>query len=158
MMGGYDKKTRTHLVAIPEINQSLGEDRKFMSEKLGSKSLETALGKGIHVRKKRVGRSFVTFITAEDFSKFTVWLASTGHKRAQALALALINEAIERRIDAARGLLQKLATAGELPKTLEPLQGVDLKLIAKIPDWAVSCIINYYAWESSCRKNWGQNR
>ena len=40
-----------------------------------------------------------------------------------------------------------------LPKTLQPLAGKDLRQSPEIDETTISCVVNYYAWESEMGKN-----
>ncbi|MBW4433995.1 MAG: hypothetical protein KME28_20350 [Pelatocladus maniniholoensis HA4357-MV3] len=43
----------------------------------------------------------------------------------------------------------KILVADSLPKSLEPLAGMDLRVVAEINEVTISCFVNYFAWESS---------
>lgn len=92
-----------YYVAIPTLEDALGERRNSTREKVVSESLKALLGKEISLGKKRVGSSYVTFMLASDFTKYLGWLANQQHKIATALIVATALEAIERRADAKLG-------------------------------------------------------
>jgi hypothetical protein len=92
-----------YFVAIPTLEDALGERRNSTREKVVSESLKALLGKEIPLGKKRVGSSFVTFMLASDFTKYLGWLANQQHKVATALVVATALEALERRADVQLG-------------------------------------------------------
>lgn len=107
MLGAYDGKD--YYVSVKQINSILSpKDYKnpqdFTREKLRSESLKAFTGAVIQPGRKRVGRSFETFMKATDFSKFVGYLASQGNQTAVSLLVALAQEAIERRIDSQLGI------------------------------------------------------
>lgn len=61
---------------------------------------------------------------------------------------SLLNDSRKNKNGTPRGLLQKLADANDLPKTLQPALGFKFNPAQNVPDYIVSCIINYYAWEA----------
>ena len=44
--------------------------------------------------------------------------------------------------------VSKAVSSTDLPKSLEPLRGMTFSVSSAIPDFAVACIVNYFAWES----------
>jgi hypothetical protein len=100
-LAGAKDDRGNYYISVPSLEDYLGERRNSTREKVASKSLKAALGKGIPLGKKRVGESYVTFVEAKDFSKYVGWLAKNGHTTALNLCVALVEEAIERRIDSA---------------------------------------------------------
>lgn len=75
--------------------------------------------------------------------------------RLAGINVSILNDARTNKDGVPRGLLQKLAIAKTsetpiiiLPDTLKPCLGFDYTLTASIPDYVVSCIVNYFAWEA----------
>jgi hypothetical protein len=107
LTGAVDDKG-SYYIAVPDIERALGERADSTRQKLGSKSLKAALGKTIPLGKKRAGESFMNFMAVADFTLYLGWMATEkGSHNAQALLMATLKEALERRIDAALGIDKK---------------------------------------------------
>jgi hypothetical protein len=106
--GAKDDKGN-YYVLVPALEMTLGWRRDQAREKLASKSLEAFAGKSIRLGKKKdsrgASRGYVSLISTQEFMTLVGWESSKGNKNALALLVACAQEALERRIDHALGVV-----------------------------------------------------
>ena len=103
LLGAKDDKGEYYVGSVA-TEDALELRRDSLRQKLASKSLKSALGEVSNSVKRKVGKTFMNFLPAKDYTRILGYFAYyESNKKAQDILMACLNEAIERRIDNALG-------------------------------------------------------
>ena len=106
-----------YYISVLEYQEYLGLSKDFTRDSNRGKSpellLEAGLDAGLKTKNLRIAKSTKAFLDTKDFVKLLGAFAGRGNKKALALLLTLANETLERRIDAAVGVVVKEQTREE---------------------------------------------
>jgi hypothetical protein len=115
--GAKDDKGN-YFVTVSSLSQATdnGESSVLRRRIRESKSLEALAGKRLETTNRRIGKTQVSMLKTSDLSLLLLWLSNEGNSKAGALLAATLQEALERRIDHALGVVVTEATRDERTK------------------------------------------